>query len=402
MENSVKSAQTSKKGILYLILFISIFLIGIGSVLTGFLVNKHLKDTYVPKTYYVEANGSFSSKNKYFTVNGEEYIKATPASLGLYIVNSENSDEYILSTEEKFESSKYYSYDAVENKYNEVSANDLELVISKQTKYKPAAYIYILEIVGAAIFLLSFGYLYAFLQIKFNIRKMNVKQMAVIGIFGALSVILYYFAKFNVPFFPSWLDIQFSDIPALLVSFMYGPVSGVLVIIVRFFCKLPGTSTVGVGELADVIIGVTLCLVSGLIYKKHRSLKGALCAMAIGMLSATFAATISNWLILIPAYKGIAGYPQSVLTGTMDTIISGGKGVVTDKNFMLYYLFIGVVPFNLFRYTLVFVITLILYKRLQLLIIHFVGEFKEPVVKKDEEPKLEPIEECSNNHPENQ
>ena len=120
MENSVKSAQTSKKGIIYLILFISIFLIGIGSVLTGFLVNKHLKDTYVPKTYYVEANGNFSSKNKYFTVNGEEYIKATPASLGLYIVNSENSDEYILSTEEKFESSKYYSYDAVENKYNEV------------------------------------------------------------------------------------------------------------------------------------------------------------------------------------------------------------------------------------------------------------------------------------------
>ena len=121
-------------------------------------------------------------------------------------------------------------------------------------KYSVGWYIYILEIVGAVIFLASFGYLYTYLQDRYNLKKMNIKQMSVIAVFGALSVILYYFGKFNLPFFPSWLDIQFSDIPALLVSFMYGPISGILVIIVRFFCKLPGTSTVGVGELADLLI----------------------------------------------------------------------------------------------------------------------------------------------------
>ncbi len=244
-------------------------------------------------------------------------------------------------------------------------------------KYSPAFYIYLLEIFGAIIFLASFGNLYTYLQEKYNLKRMNVKQMAVIAIFSALSVLLYYFGKFNLPFFPSWLDIQFSDIPALLVSFMYGPISGVLVIIVRFFCKLPGTSTVGVGEFADVLIGVTLVLVAGLIYKKHKSFKGALCAMGIGMISATAMATVSNWLILIPAYKGIAGYPQAALTGVMDTIISGGNGVVTDNNFMAYYLFVGVVPFNLFRYVIVFGITIILYKRLHMLIVTFAGEFKK-------------------------
>lgn len=246
----------------------------------------------------------------------------------------------------------------------------------KGVKYQVPVYIYLLDIFGALIFLLSFGYLYNFLQIKFNLKRMNVKQMSVIAIFGALSVILYYFAKFNLPFFPSWLDIQFSDVPALLTSFMYGPASGVLVVIVRFFCKLPGTSTVGVGELADVLIGSTLCIVSGLIYKKHRSLKGALCAMAIGMVSATVVAMISNWLILIPAYKEIAGFPQVALTKTMDTIV-GGQGLVTDDNFMLWYLFVGVLPFNLFRYVLVFLITLILYKRLHMLINHITGDFDE-------------------------
>ena len=241
-------------------------------------------------------------------------------------------------------------------------------------KYSPAWYIYLSEIGGALLFLLSFGLLYYYLQNKYNFKKMTVKQMAVIGIFGALSVILYYFGKFNLPIFPSWLDVQFSDVPALLVSFMYGPISGVLVIIVRFFCKLPGTSTVGVGEFADVLIGVTLCLVAGLIYKKHRSIKGALCAMGIGMASATVMATVANWLILIPAYKGIAGFPQVALTKTMDTIL-GGQGIVTDGNFMFYYLFVGVIPFNLFRYALVFIITFLLYKRLKMFIVHFVGDF---------------------------
>ncbi|MBQ7642252.1 MAG: ECF transporter S component [Acholeplasmatales bacterium] len=304
MESVDKSTKTSKNGTKYLILFIVVALIGLGLVLTGFLVNLSLKNA--------------------------------------------------------------------------------------KAKYSAEWYIYLLEISGALIFLCSFGYLYTYLQMKLNLKKMSIKQMSVIAIFSALSVILYYFGKFNLPFFPSWLDIQFSDVPALLTSFMYGPFSGVLVIIVRFFCKLPGTSTVGVGEFADVLIGVTLCIVAGIIYKKHRTLKGAICAMAIGMLSATLMATIANWLILIPAYKEIAKFPQAALTVTMDTIL-GGQGIVTDSNFMVYYLFIGVIPFNLFRYTLVFVITLLLYKRLKMLIVHFVGDFSKENVS-EEDLLLEDVE----------
>ena len=297
MEKENKSGKTSKNVNKYLILFITIVVIGLGLIITGFVLNSVMKANFVP-----------------------------PAD-------------------------------------------------TPKAKYQVGWYIYFLEISGAILFLLSFGYLYTFLQEKYNFKNMNVKQMSVIAIFSALSIVLYYYGKFNLPFFPSWLDIQFSEVPALIVSFMYGPVSGVLVIIVRFFCKLPGTSTAGVGELADVLIGVTLCLIAGLIYKKHRSIKGALCAMGLGMVAATMVAMVGNWLILIPAYKGIAGYPQAILTSTMDGIISGGNGVVTDDNFMSYYLFVGVLPFNLMRYAMVFVVTFILYKRLHMLISHFVGSF---------------------------
>ncbi len=251
-------------------------------------------------------------------------------------------------------------------------------------KYKSPFYIYLLEIGGAVLFLLSFGNLHFYLQNKYNIKKMNIKQMAIIAVFSALSVILYYFAKFNIPIFPSWLDIQFSDVPALLVGFMYGPFSGALTIVIRFFCKLPGTQTVGVGELADLLIGLTLVLTSAFFYKKHRTLKGALISMLIGMASATVVATLSNWVLLIPAYKFIAGYPQAALTGAMDTIL-GGRGIVNDNNFMFYYLFIAVIPFNILRYIMVFTVTFILYKRLQMLIIRFAGNYKDQMIEYENE-----------------
>lgn len=235
-------------------------------------------------------------------------------------------------------------------------------------------YIYLLEIGGAALFLASSGNLYYYFAEKFHFKRMNVKQMGVIAVFAALSVILYYFAKFKLPFFPSWLDIQFSDVPAILVSFMYGPLSGAITIVVRFFCKLPGTSTVGVGELADLLIGLAMVISAGLFYKKHRTLNGAFISVGIGMASGTIVAIVSNWLILIPAYVEIAKFPWSALVDGMNKAL-GNSGVVTEENFMAYYLFAGVLPFNLFRYTLVFAITILLYKRLSMLIEHFTGDF---------------------------
>lgn len=228
-----------------------------------------------------------------------------------------------------------------------------------------SAYIYVIIFFGALFFLVGGLGLYSIIAESKHLKKMSIRQMSVISIFSALSVVLYYFAKFNLPFFPSWLDIQFSDLPILIVSFMYGPVSGVLMVLVRFFCKLPGTSTAGVGELADVIICVTLVLVSGLIYKKHKTFKGAIIAMISGMLSGTIMACVCNWLILIPAYISIAGFPMAALVGSMNAYMGG---VVNESNFMLYYIFVGVLPFNIFRYTLVFIITLLVYKKLHIFI----------------------------------
>lgn len=218
--------------------------------------------------------------------------------------------------------------------------------------------VYFINILGSIILFIGLALLYS--VIKKGERKLSVRQMTLVGIMSSLSVILYYFVKFNLPFFPSWLDIQVSEIPALITGFAYGPYAGFLVIFIRFVVKLPATITAGVGEVADLILSATLVFISSKAYEKNRTIRGALKGTIIGVVSCTILSIFVNWFILIPAYVNIAQFPLVALAG----MLSETTGLnVTPDNFMFYYLLIGVLPFNLLRYILVAVFTFLLYKR---------------------------------------
>ena len=218
---------------------------------------------------------------------------------------------------------------------------------------------YFVNILGSIILFVGSTFLYLSFN-KAGERKLSVRQMTLVGIMSSLSVILYYFLKFNLPFFPPWLDIQVSEIPALITGFAYGPYAGVLVIFIRFVVKLPATITAGVGEVADLILSSALVYISSLTYAKERTIKGALKGTIIGVIGCTILSIFVNWFILIPAYVNIAHFPLPALAG----MLKDTTGLnVTPDNFMFYYLLVGVLPFNLFRYVLVAVFTFLLYKR---------------------------------------
>ena len=221
---------------------------------------------------------------------------------------------------------------------------------------------YFLTILGAVSIVVSLLMFYAVFKKENN--RLNVKQMSMVGIMSAITVILYYFVKFNLPFFPPWLDIQVSELPALITGFAYGPFAGCLVIIVRFFIKLPGSITAGVGELADLILSISVVLVSSLIYRKHKTLKGALVATGIGVVVGVVVSCFLNWLVLIPAYIYLAGFPIDALVG----MLSYMPFEVTRENFMLAYVLVGALPFNLVRFILVYALTFVLYKRVHKLL----------------------------------
>lgn len=129
-----------------------------------------------------------------------------------------------------------------------------------------------------------------------------------VAILSALSTVLYLFARFPIfPVFPfSVLDMDFSDIPALIGGFSMGPVAGVIIVLIKCVIKLSTSSTMFVGELSNFIVGCALVLPASLYYKFHKTRKGALIALVIGILVNAAVSIFNNYFITVPLYAQFA------------------------------------------------------------------------------------------------
>lgn len=198
-------------------------------------------------------------------------------------------------------------------------------------------------------------------------RGISSTKIAFIAMFATLAGVLY-ILDFALPFaFPGFLEFKLSDIPILIGSFTLGPVSGAVIVVVEILIKLviKGTSTVFVGELSDLITSCMFAVTAGIIYKKHRTFKGALAAMAIGTAAEVAVAILINWLVLVPFYvKVFFGGNWAPLVGMMKPLFPE----CTKATFYSYYLWLSVLPFNLLRCLVAIVVTLLVYKRISRLI----------------------------------
>lgn len=201
----------------------------------------------------------------------------------------------------------------------------------------------------------------------------STARISVIAIFSALSGVLYALIRIPLGIFASWLELNFSDIPALIGSFALGPVSGALIVFFKILIKLiiSSSSTVFVGELADLLVGLAFVVPAGIIYKRRRTLKGAIIAMAIGSAASIIMAMIANRLILIPFYINVMGWGMDMLVG----MLSGLYPSITADNFYLFYIFASVLPFNALRCLIACLATALLYKRTSVTIVRMSERF---------------------------
>ena len=107
-------------------------------------------------------------------------------------------------------------------------------------------------------------------------KKMGVRAVVQIGMLAAVAVILMLF-EIPLPFAPSFYKIDFSEVPVLVGCFAMGPVAGALIELVKILLNfvLTGTSTAGVGEIANFVIGCALCVPAGIIYRRNRTRKNS-------------------------------------------------------------------------------------------------------------------------------
>ncbi len=198
-----------------------------------------------------------------------------------------------------------------------------------------------------------------FLQAK---KKLTAAYITKVALLSGIAFVLYMYAKFPLAFmFPSFLDMQFSELPALLAGFSLGPVAGTLVIVIKCLLKFPFSSTAFVGEITDMVLGVLYVLPASIIYQHNKTKKNALIGLIAGTLVAAAAAIVINRFVSIPFYVSF------YFKGNFDVIVNMLKSLykgITRKSFYVYYLLLAVLPFNLLRLGLVSFITFLVYKSL--------------------------------------
>lgn len=184
--------------------------------------------------------------------------------------------------------------------------------------------------------------------------KNNTRMLTATALLAAISYILA-FIEFPVPLSPPFARMDFSDFPALIGAFAYGPIAGLIIAFVKNALQLLSTSTGGIGELANFIMGGSFAFTAGLIYKSWKTKKGALVACMGASVIMGVMAVIANYFILLPMFEMFMPIEQIIASfGEFIPFIK------TKLDVVLYNAF----PFNLLKGLVISVITILIYKRL--------------------------------------
>jgi len=161
--------------------------------------------------------------------------------------------------------------------------------------------------------------------------------------------------EFPIPFLlPPFLKLDFSDLPALIGAFAFGPVAGIMISLIKNLLCLLASTTLGVGELCNFLISVPLLLIAGLVYQKNKTRRGAALGAFFGAVAAGLCSLPINYYLAYPLFARFL-LPWEAILGMYRTLLPGIAS-------MWQALLIFNLPFTLVKGLLVFVLCLFIYK----------------------------------------
>ncbi len=177
--------------------------------------------------------------------------------------------------------------------------------------------------------------------------KINIRKLVFLGILSAVASVLMFFPHF--PIFPppaNFLDVDFSDVPALLAALTINPFAGIIVVLVKNLIHVLFTQTFAVGELSNLILGSVYSVAAGVLarytFRKTDMKKKLFFVLPVSVVTVTVAAMLSNYFLVLPAY---------------DFIMHWGVG-----NEMYKFIIMWILPFNLIKSTLQAIVFYLLYR----------------------------------------
>ena len=165
---------------------------------------------------------------------------------------------------------------------------------------------------------------------------------------------------------PSFLKLDFSEVPALIAAYSLGPVSGVIVCLVKNLINMTATTTGCVGELSNFLLGCMLVVPAGMIYKYKRNRIGALVGALVGSVIMGLGSLLTNYYIVYPVYYNFLPY---------EAILGMYQALYPKVNDLWDCLLVFNLPFTVMKGLLCAVITFVIYKPVSIVMKTVEGKF---------------------------
>lgn len=180
----------------------------------------------------------------------------------------------------------------------------------------------------------------------------NLHTLTSTALLAAISFALAFF-EFPVPLSPSFAKMDLSDFPALVGAMTLGPWAGVAVELVKSLLGLLSTSTGGVGELANFLMGGAFAFTAGSVF--YRLHGRAVAACLLGSIAMAAAAALANYCILLPLFESFL--PLEALIASFSEFI---PFIHTKLDIVLW----NAIPFNLLKGLGISMVTLMAFPKL--------------------------------------
>ena len=184
--------------------------------------------------------------------------------------------------------------------------------------------------------------------------RVTTRALVVTAMLSAIGYVLM-LLNFSVPFMPSFIKLDISELPALIASFSLGPVYGVAVCLVKNLLNMLQTRTFGIGDLSNFLLGTMFVLPAGVIYQRMKSRKGALIGSLAGAVIMALGSVLTNIFLVYPLYYNFMS--KEAILNAYQAILPAMKSV--EPSIIVFNM-----PFTFLKAMLSVLVTFLIYKRI--------------------------------------
>jgi riboflavin transporter FmnP len=185
----------------------------------------------------------------------------------------------------------------------------------------------------------------------------TTQNLAVTAMLSAAAFVLMYM-EITVPFMPSFVKFDFSDLPALLGAFALGPLYGIVIEFMKNLLHLLVSQSMFIGELSNFILGSVFTFTAGLIYKRKKTKKRALLGGIAGSAAMGVISIFSNYFIVYPVYVAV------YFNGDTSLCVDMYRAIVPAMKTLLQCLICFNLPFTLVKGLISVALSMLIYKPL--------------------------------------